>query len=51
MIHCHGITLTPLEAESADEIHTIVVECVEDEYYVKMEHPMTKEHYISFVAP
>lgn len=50
VIHCHGITLTPLEAEPTDELHKIFIECVEDEYYVKMEHPMTKEHYISFVA-
>lgn len=28
----------------------IFIERVEDEYYVHMEHDMTKEHYISFVA-
>lgn len=49
-IHCHGIRLEPLEAEPADERHMAYVERVEDEYYVRIDHGMTKEHYISFVA-
>ncbi len=49
-IHCHGILLTPLDAEPTDERHMIFIECVEDEYYVRIDHSMTKEHYISFVA-
>jgi transcriptional regulator with XRE-family HTH domain len=49
-IHCHGIQLTPLEAELTDEHHVIYVERIEDEYYVRIDHSMTKEHYISFVA-
>ena len=49
-IHCHGILLTPLEAEPTDEQHMIFLERVEDEYYVRIDHDMTKEHYISFVA-
>ena len=49
-IHCHGILLTPLEAELTDERHKIFIERVEDEYYVRIDHSMTKEHYISFVA-
>jgi DNA-binding XRE family transcriptional regulator/desulfoferrodoxin (superoxide reductase-like protein) len=49
-IHCHGIQLTPLEAEPADEHHMAVIERIEDEYYVRIDHSMTKEHYISFVA-
>ena len=49
-IHCHGILLTPLEAELTDEQHMIFLERVEDEYYVRIDHDMTKEHYISFVA-
>ena len=28
----------------------ILIERVEDEYYVRIGHSMTKEHYISFVA-
>ena len=49
-IHCHGIMLTPLDAESTDERHMVFIERVEDEYYVRIDHSMTKEHYISFVA-
>ena len=49
-IHCHGILLSPLEAEATDEHHVILIERVEDEYYIRIDHGMTKEHYISFVA-
>ncbi len=49
-IHCHGIGLMPLEAETTDEHHMVFVERVEDEYYVRIDHSMTKEHYISFAA-
>ena len=49
-IHCHGIQLTPLETEPADEYHMAVIERIEDEYYVRIDHSMTKEHYTSFVA-
>lgn len=50
VVQCHGILLTPCQAEETDENHMIFIERVEDEYYVRMEHAMTKEHYISFVA-
>ncbi|MDY3918866.1 MAG: hypothetical protein SOZ59_07670 [Candidatus Limivivens sp.] len=50
VIHCHGVLLTPCQAEEADENHKIFIERAEDEYYVRMEHDMTKKHYISFVA-
>ena len=50
VIICCGITLPPLEAEIPDTDHTISLEPVEDEYYVTVEHPMTKTHYISFLA-
>lgn len=50
VIQCHGIVLNALEAEPADEHHKITVERVEDEYYVTVVHPMTKDHYISFLA-
>ena len=49
-VHCHGILLSPLEAERTDERHMVFIERVEDEYYVRIDHSMTKEHYISFVA-
>lgn len=50
VITCCGITLPPLEAESPDPEHAISLEVVEDEYYVTLDHPMTKTHYISFLA-
>ena len=50
VVSCCGITLPPLEAEAMDEEHEIRKEVVEDEYYVSVDHPMTKEHYISFLA-
>ena len=42
--------MPPLEAESPDEEHSLKVKIVEDEYFVTLNHPMTKEHYISFIA-
>ena len=50
VVSCCGITLPPLEAEEADEEHRIRTEAVEDEYFVSVDHPMTKEHAISFLA-
>ncbi len=50
VIHCHGIQLLPEEAEKVDENHMISVERVEDEYYVRINHDMTKLHYILFIA-
>ena len=50
VISCCGITLPPLEAEEADLDHTVHIQQVEDEHFITIEHPMTKEHYISFVA-
>ena len=50
VISCHGITLPPLEAEELDENHQINIEKVEDEHFITVNHDMTKEHYISFVA-
>ena len=50
VVSCCGITLPPLEAEPADEEHAVSKEIAEDEYFVSIDHPMTKEHYISFLA-
>ena len=49
-ILCHGIQLIPLEAEPSDDHHMAFIERVEDEYYIRIDHSMTKDHYISFVA-
>ena len=50
VISCCGITLPPLEAEEADLDHAVLIQQVEDEHFITIDHPMTKEHYISFVA-
>ena len=50
VVSCCGITLPPLDAEPEDGEHDIKTEIVEDEYYVSVSNPMTKDHYISFLA-
>ena len=50
VISCCGITLPPLEAEETDNEHNITIEIVEDEHFITINHNMTKEHYISFIA-
>ena len=50
VVSCCGITLPSLEPEAADEDHGIQVSNVEDEIFVSVHHPMTREHYISFLA-
>ena len=47
---CCGVALAPAEAEEPDEGHALVVESIEDEWYVTLDHPMRKDHYISFIA-
>lgn len=50
LVSCCGITLPPLEAEEEDDGHRVTIENVEDEVFLTVRHPMTKTHYISFVA-
>lgn len=50
LISCCGITLPPLEPETTEPDHDIRIETAEDEYYVTIDHPMRKDHYISFLA-
>ena len=40
----------PQEAEEPDADHAFSIERIEDDWYVTLDHPMTKDHYISFVA-
>ena len=49
-INCCGRTIEPLKSAEADEEHKLNIEKIEDEYYITFSHPMTKEHYISFVS-
>ena len=50
VVSCCGVTLPPLEAEESDDDHAISIENVEDEHFITVHHPMTKAHYISFIA-
>ena len=53
VVSCCGITLPVLEAEIVDGVddeHFIEVTRDQDEFYVTLDHPMTKDHYISFIA-
>lgn len=50
VVSCCGLPLPPLEAELPDGDHAITVEPVEDEYYVTVDHPMEKGHFLSFLA-
>ncbi len=50
IMSCCGVSLSPLEAEETDDSHRIIIEKVEDEYFVSVKHDMTKKHYISFLA-
>lgn len=50
VVSCCGVTLPPLEAEEPDKAHTLTLEPVEDETFLRLDHPMTKTHYISFLA-
>lgn len=49
-ISCCGVSLPPLEVEEGDEKHIINIEKAENESFVTINHPMTKDHYILFLA-
>ena len=50
LISCCGIRLPALEAEEADPAHRLEVQKPEDELFVSADHPMSKDHYLSFIA-
>ncbi|MBE7025596.1 MAG: helix-turn-helix domain-containing protein [Ruminococcaceae bacterium] len=47
---CCGRKLSPLAAKKDDAAHKFNIQTIEDDFYITFSHPMTKEHYISFVA-
>lgn len=49
-VSCCGQKLSPLEAVKAPEEERLTVELIENDYFITSSHPMTKEHYVSFVA-
>ena len=50
VVSCCGITLPPQEAEKDDGEHALRVQVTDGDYYVSLSHPMTKDHYISFLS-
>ncbi|MGN1114530.1 MAG: helix-turn-helix domain-containing protein [Oscillospiraceae bacterium] len=49
-ITCCGKKLKLLQAQKATEHERLIVEKIENDYYITTYHPMEREHYISFVA-
>ena len=49
-VTCCGSKLTALEPKKAEESEKLKVEDLGGEWFVSSDHPMTKEHYISFAA-
>lgn len=49
-ISCCGRKLEPLQPQQMNELHDVKTEVIENEYYITFDHPMTKEHNITFAA-
>ena len=47
---CCGRKLQPLVPKTMDENHNIKIDEIDNDYYIEINHEMTKEHFISFVA-
>ena len=47
---CCGSQLISQEAEEPDEHHNATVTYLDGSWHVLIDHPMTKQHYISFIA-
>ena len=48
--NCCGVHLIRAEAEEEDSSHQIQCELIENGWYLHLEHPMEKDHYIIFAA-
>ncbi|ARF13112.1 helix-turn-helix domain-containing protein [Sporosarcina ureae] len=49
-ISCCGRKLEALEAKKASQTEKLTIEEVDNEHFISSDHPMTKDHYISFIA-
>ena len=49
-LSCCGIALPVQEAEEPDDDHAIAAEVADGEVYLTARHPMTKDHFVSFLA-
>lgn len=50
LVSCCGIELPVLEIEEDILEHKIKVERIDNEFYITINHEMSKEHYISFIS-
>lgn len=50
LVSCCGIELPVLEIEEEVNNHEINIERMDNEYYITINHSMSKEHYISFIS-
>ena len=49
-VSCCGKKLTELTPEKADEAHALNISLIDGQWFAESPHPMTKEHYVSFIA-
>lgn len=49
-LSCCGRKLEPLEAKKATEDEKLIMTESDQEWFISSNHPMTKDHYISFLA-
>ena len=49
-VSCCGKKLQAVEPRKAEGDEKLKVEVIENEYFITADHPMTREHYITFVA-
>ncbi len=49
-ISCCGKKLSPLQPKKATESERLAVEKIEDDFFITTQHPMERNHHISFVA-
>jgi len=49
-ISCCGRKLAALAVGKESESHSMKIEVIEDDYFITIDHEMTKAHFISFVA-
>jgi transcriptional regulator with XRE-family HTH domain len=47
---CCGVTLPSIEPEEAEGEHRFRMEQIEYDWYITFDHPMTREHYLTFAA-
>ena len=49
-VSCCGRRLAALKPAASDPEHSLTLEHVEDEWYITSNHPMTRDHFITFAA-